>query len=127
MTRVPLPKNQNRADDDIPRTSLPNLWHPARAIAPPLLKHQKSTINVSRESDIVQVLHIPKTGGDHNVLQTQVGGDHSVPKYKKVTIEVAKQHMEANVFTKTPWPVISDEKYSMVVKACQLAIEVQDS
>jgi hypothetical protein len=34
--------------------------------------------------------------------------------------------MEAIVFTKTPWPIISDEKYSIVDKAWQLAIEAQD-
>jgi len=37
-TRVPLPKKRSRADTVIAHTSLPNLWHPARAIAPPLLK-----------------------------------------------------------------------------------------
>jgi hypothetical protein len=34
--------------------------------------------------------------------------------------------MEAIVFTMTPWPSISDEKYSMVDKAWQLVIEAQD-
>jgi hypothetical protein len=34
--------------------------------------------------------------------------------------------MEAIVFTKTPWPIISDEKYSMVDEAWKLAIEAQD-
>jgi len=34
--------------------------------------------------------------------------------------------MEAIVFTNTPWPIISDEKYSMVDEAWKLAIEVQD-
>jgi hypothetical protein len=34
--------------------------------------------------------------------------------------------MEAIVFAKTPWPIISDEKYSMVDEAWQLAIEAQD-
>jgi len=42
------------------------------------------------------------------------------------TFEVAKRFMEAIVFTKTPWPIISEEKYSMVVEAGQLAIEAQD-
>jgi hypothetical protein len=31
--------------------------------------------------------------------------------------------MEAIVFTKTPWPIISNEKYSMVDEAWQLALE----
>jgi len=34
--------------------------------------------------------------------------------------------MEAIVFTKTPWPIISEEMYSMVDKAWLLAIEAQD-
>jgi hypothetical protein len=34
--------------------------------------------------------------------------------------------MEAIVFTKTPWPILSDEKYSMVEEAWKLAIEAQD-
>jgi len=34
--------------------------------------------------------------------------------------------MQAIVFTKTPWPIISDEKYLMVDKAWKLAIEAQD-
>jgi len=45
-TWVPLPKKQSCADTVIARTSLSNLRHPARAIAPPLLKRQKSTINI---------------------------------------------------------------------------------
>jgi hypothetical protein len=31
--------------------------------------------------------------------------------------------MEVIVFTKTPWPIISDEKYWMVDEASKLAIE----
>jgi len=42
------------------------------------------------------------------------------------TFEVAKRFMEAIVFMKTPWPIISDEKYSMVDKAWKVAIEAQD-
>jgi len=58
-TRVPPPKNRSHADTVIARTSLPNLRHPAGAIAPPLLRRQKSAINISRESDIVQALPLP--------------------------------------------------------------------
>jgi len=126
-TRVPPPKQRSRADTVIARTSLPNLRHPAGAMAPPLLKCQKSTVNISRESDIVQALPLPKAGGDHNMPQQKPGGgDHNVPQHQKATFEVAKWFMEAIVFTKTPWPIISDEKYSMVDKAWQLAIEAQD-
>jgi hypothetical protein len=126
-TRVPPPKKRSRADTVIARTSLPNLRHPAGAMVPPLLKRQKSTINISRESDIVQALPLPKAGGDQNVPQQKPGGgDHNVPQHQKATFEVAKRFMEAIVFTKTPWPIISDEKYSMVDEAWQLAIEAQD-
>jgi len=127
-TRVPLPKKWNRADTVIARTSLPNLQHPAGAMAPPLLKRQKSTINILRESDIVpaQALPLPKAGGDHGIPQPKACGDHNVPPHQKATIEVAKQFIEAIVFMKTPRPIISDEKYSMVGEAWQLAIEAQD-
>jgi len=30
------------------------------------------------------------------------------------------------VFTNNPWPIISDDKYSMVEKASKLAIDAQD-
>jgi len=126
-TRVPPPKKRSRADTVIAHTSLPNLPYPAGAMVPPLLKRQKSTINISRESDIVQALPLPKVGGDQNVLQQKPsGGDHNVPQHQKATFEVVKRFMEAIIFTKTPWPIISDEKYSMVDEAWQLAIEAQD-
>jgi len=54
------------------------------------------------------------------------GGDHNVPPHQKATFEVAKWFMEAIVFTKTPWPILSDEKYSMVDEAWHLAIDTQD-
>jgi len=126
-TRVPPPTKRSYADTVIARTSLPNLEHPARAMVPPLLKRQKSSINISRESDIVQALPLPKAGGNHNMPQHKPGGgDHNVPQHQKATFEVAKWFMEAIVCTKTAWPIISDEKYSMVDEAWQLAIEAQD-
>jgi len=127
-TQVRQPKERNRADTVVPRTSLPNLQHPATAMAPPLLKRQKSTVNILRESEIVpsQALPLPKSGGDHTVPQPKAGGDHNVPQHQKATFEVAKLFMEAIVFTKTPWPIISDEKCTMVDEACQLAIDAHD-
>jgi len=127
-TRVPLPKIWNRADTVIARTSLPNLQHPARAMAPPLLNRQKPTIHISGKSDIVpaQGLPLPKAGGDHSVPQPKAGGDYNVPQHHKATFEIAKRFMDAIAFTKTPWPIISDVKYSMVDEALQLAIEAQD-
>jgi len=34
--------------------------------------------------------------------------------------------MEAMIFAKTPWQIISDQKYSLVDEAWKLAIEAQD-
>jgi hypothetical protein len=112
-TMVPLPMNRSRADTVLARTSLQNLQHLAGAIAPPFLKRQKSTIDILSKSDVVraQALQLPKTGGDQNVHQPQAGRDHNVPQQPKATFEEAKRFMEAIVFTKTPWPIISDEKY----------------
>jgi hypothetical protein len=122
-TRVPLPKKRSRADTVIARTPLPNLRHPARVIALPLLKRQTSVIIISRESDVVKALPLPKAGGDQNVPQPKAGGDDNVPQHHKASAEVAKRFMEAIVFTKTPWPIISDEKYSMDDEDWKLAIE----
>jgi hypothetical protein len=72
------------------------------------------------------VLPLPKAGGTQNVPQPKAGGDPNVQKHQKATFEVAKQFMEAIVFTKTPWPIISDVKYSMVDEAWKVPIEAQD-
>jgi len=126
-TRVPLPMQWSCSDTVIARTSLPNLRHPAGAIAPLLLKRQKSTINISQESDIVEALPLPKAGGDQKVPQPKAGGgDHNVSQHQKRTTEVAKQFIDAIVFTKTSWPIISDEQYSTFDEAWQLAIEAQN-
>jgi len=102
-TRVPLRKKRRPADTVIARTSLPNLQHLAWAIAPPLLQCQKSIINISRVSDIVQALPLPKAGGDHNVPQPEAGGgDHNVPQHQKTTFEVVKGFREAIGFTSLP-------------------------
>jgi len=124
-TRVLLRKTQSHADTVIARTPLPNLLHPVRAIAPPLRKGHKSAINISCESDVVQVLLLPKASGDHNVPQPKISGNHNIPQYQKATFEVVKRFMEAIVFTKTPWRIISDGNYSMVDEAWKLAIEAQ--
>jgi len=89
---VPLPKKWSCADTVIAHTSLPNLRHPAGAIAPPLLKGRKSTINILRESDVAptQALPLPKTAGDQNGPQPKAGGDHNIPQHHKATFETAK-------------------------------------
>jgi len=51
-TKVPLPKKQSRADTVIACPLLPNSRNPAWVMAPPLLKHQKtSLLNKLSESD----------------------------------------------------------------------------
>jgi hypothetical protein len=42
------------------------------------------------------------------------------------TIEIAKRLMETIIFTTYTWPILSDDKYSMVEQAWKLAIEAQD-
>jgi len=49
-----------------------------------------------------------------------------IPQHQKGTFEVAKRFMKAIVFTKNPWPIILDHKYSMVQEAWILEIEAQD-
>jgi hypothetical protein len=95
------------------------LAHPAGAIALPLLKRPKSTINILHESDVVpaQAVLVPKAGGDQNVPQPNASGDHNVPEHQKVAFKIPKRLMEEIVFTETPWPIISDEKYSTVDEA----------
>jgi hypothetical protein len=72
------------------------------------------------------VFPLPKASGDQTVPQPKAGGDHNISQHQKATFEVAKRFMEAIVFTKTPWAMLSDEKYSMVDEAWKLAIEAQD-
>jgi hypothetical protein len=72
------------------------------------------------------VLPLPKAGGDHNDPQPKAGGDYNVPQHQKASFEVAKWFMKAILFTKSPWPILSDEKYSMIDKAWKLAIGAQD-
>jgi hypothetical protein len=126
-TTVPLPKKRSHADNGIACTSLPNLRHPAGAMALPLLNHQMSTINISCKSDTDQAPLHPQAGADQNVPQQKPGrGEYNSPQHQMATFEVARRFMEAIVFTKTPWTNISDEKYSMVDEAWQLAIQAQD-
>ena len=68
----------------------------------------------------------PKSSGDQNAPQPKASANQNVPQHQKATFEVAKKFMEAIVFTKTAWPISSDDKYSMVEEAWKLAIEAQD-
>ena len=74
-----------------------------------------------------QALVIPnKSSGDQNAPQPKASSDQNVPQHQKATFEVAKRFMEAIVLTTNPWPMISNDKHSMVEKAWKLAIEAQD-
>jgi hypothetical protein len=120
-TRVPLPKKRSRADTVIACPLLPNPRKPPGSMAPLLLKRQKSALlNKSSESDrapSTQALPQPKSSGDQNALQPKASADQNVPQHQKATFEVVKRFMEAMVFTKTPWPKFSNDKYSMVEEA----------
>jgi hypothetical protein len=99
-------------------------------MAPPLLKHQKlALLNKSSEFDHApssQTLPQPKSSGDQNALQPKASADQNVPQNQKATFDVANRFMEAIVFMKTPWPILSDDKYLMVEEAWKLAIVAQD-
>jgi hypothetical protein len=66
-----------------------------------------------------------KSHGDQNTLQPKASSDQNVPQYQKAKLEVAKMFTEPNVFTKIPWQMLSNDKYSMVEEALKLAIEAQ--
>jgi len=127
-TRVSQPKKRSRAETVLARTAIPNLWHPPRAIAPLLLKFQKSTINTVRKSDVVpaQALPLPKADGDLHIPQPKASGDYNISQHQKATYGEAKQFIDAIVFAKTPLPIISDEKYFMVHESWKLMIQTQD-
>jgi hypothetical protein len=130
-TRVPLGKKWSRADTDIAHPPLPNSQNLPAAMAPLLLKWQKSALlNKFSESDcapfgLALVLH-NQSSGDQNIPQPKSSSDQNVHQHQKATFEVAKRLMEAIVFTKTPWPILSDDKYSMVEEAWKLVIDAQD-
>jgi len=128
--RVPLQKKQSRADTVIACPLLPNSRKPPGSMAPRLLKCQKSALfNISSESDrapSTQALPQPKSSGDQNAPQPKAGADQNIPQHQKATFEIANRFMEAIIFTKTPLPILSDDKYSMVKEAWKLAIEAQD-
>ena len=129
-TGVPLPTELSRADTVTARPLPPNCQKPPGSMAPPQLKRQKSAhLNKSSESDhapSAQALPQPKSSGDQNAPQPKASADQNVPQHQKTTSEVARRFMGAIVIMKTPWAILSDDKYSMVYEAWKLAIEDQD-
>jgi len=127
-TGVPLPKISTHGDTVIAHAPLQNSRNPAGAIAPPLLKCQKSTLHnklCKSHCPTAQAHPPPKSSGDQNVPNPKASGVQNVPQYHWVSFEVAKRLMEVIIFTKTPWPIESDEKYSMVEVAWEQAIDAQ--
>jgi len=130
-TRVPLPKKRSRADTVIARPPLANSPNLPAAMAPPLLTRQKSALhNKFSECDRApsgRALVLPnKSSGDQNIPQPKARSDQNVPQHQKATFVVAKRFMKAMVLTETPWPILSNDKYSMVEEAWKLTMEAQD-
>jgi len=71
-------------------------------------------------------VHPDKSSRDQNISQPKASSDQNVPQHQTGTFDAAKRFMEAIVFTKNPWPIISDDKYSMVEDAWYLAIAAKD-
>jgi len=120
----------SRTDTVVVRPLLPNSRNPAGALAPPLLKHQKSALlnwlSVSNCAPSTQALPLRKSGGDQNIPQPKARTDQNVPQHHKATSEVAKRFMEPIVFRKNPSPILSDNKYSIIEQPWKLTIGTQD-
>jgi hypothetical protein len=99
-------------------------------MATPLLKrHQSALLTKSSESDCSpspQGLPQLASSGDQMAPQPKANVDQKVPQLQMATFEGVKRFMEAIVFTKTCWPILSDDKYSMVAEAWKLAIVAQN-
>jgi len=128
--RVPKQNKQHRADTVIACPLHPNYWNPAGAREPPLLKCRKSNVLIKlSESDHAPsnpALPLRKSSGDQNVPQPKASADQNVPQNQKATFEIPKIFKEAIIFTNTPWPILSNEKYWMVEEMWKPAIEAQD-
>jgi len=130
-TRVPLPKTQSHADTVIAPPPLPNSRNLPAAMAPLLLKRQKSSLfNNLPESDSApstRALVLPNKCSRHqNIPQPKASSDQNVPQQKEGTFDVVKRFMKSIVFRMSPWPIISNDKYSMIEGAWKLAIDAQD-
>jgi len=99
-------------------------------MAPPLLKHQKSTLlNQLSKSDgapSTQALPLPKCSGAQTIPQPTASPDRNIPQHQRGTFEVSKRCIEAIIFRKTAWPIFFGDKYSMVEDARKLVIEAQN-
>jgi len=66
------------------------------------------------------------SGADLNVAQPKASGDLHFPQLQMATFEEVKCLMEAIVLMKTPWSILSNDKYWMIEEASKIVFEVQD-
>jgi len=64
--------------------------------------------------------------GDHNAPQLMASADQNVPQHQKATCAVATWVIEAIELTKTPSPILSDDKYLIIKEARLLAIDAHN-
>jgi hypothetical protein len=64
--------------------------------------------------------------GDQNIPQPNPSSDQNVPQHETAYFELPKRFMEAIAFTKTPWSILTDDKYLRVDDAWKIVIEAQD-
>jgi hypothetical protein len=100
-------------------------------MAPPLLNKQKSSLlEKSLESSrapFTMVLGPPNmSSGDLIDPQPKASTNQNIPREHTATFLVVIWFTEAIVFTKYPSAIISDDTYSLVEEAWNLAIEAQD-
>jgi hypothetical protein len=128
--RVPLPKKLSSTKTAFACPQLSNSKNPAGAMAPPMLKCQESIcLNKLSQSDCspsTQVLLLYKSSGDVNVPQPKASTDQNILEYQPATFGKAKRVILAILFTNVPWPILFNDKYSMIEDTWKLAIEAQD-
>jgi len=130
-TGVPLLKKSSHADSVIEPPPLPNSQNLPAALVPALRKRQTSSLLYKlSESDCApfawaQVVSNTRSG-EQNIPPLKADSDQNMPQHQKATFQVAKRFTEAIVLRKTPWPILSHDKYSMVEEAWKLAIAAQN-
>jgi len=118
-------KNLRDGNTVISHQPVTNSWHAAGTMAQQLIIHLNSTLlNKLCKSDHVptQALPLPQSSRNLDVPQCKAIGDLNVAQCQRATFDIAKWIMDATIFTKTPWPVLSNKKCSMVDQSWKLAI-----
>jgi len=86
--------------------------------------HKK--LSESDRTPCTQALALCKSSGDQNIPQPKPSANQNIPQHQEATFEVDKSFMEAIVFMKTMWPIVSHDKYLMVDEPSNRAIEAQN-